>query len=157
VAQTAPARPKINTKVTQAAPGEASRRPVGGGTEGRSARGLARVAGDPRRSSRDPGRVVVELDHGVTVYPPGVEGKPWWAVWVENGRRRYRQGATEEKLAAKLEKITERLEADAPEMERPGADLIAYYLSPDRLPADKGGPASTRTPSAGSASGSPSP
>ena len=91
------------------------------------------------------------------MYPPGVEGEPWWAVWVENGRRRYRQGATEEKLAAKLEKITERLEADAQEMERPGADLIAYYLSPDRLPADKGGPASTRTPSAGSASGSPSP
>jgi hypothetical protein len=81
--------------------------------------------------------VVVELDHGVMVYPPGAEGEPWRAVWVENGQRRYRQGTTEEKLAAKLEKITERLEADAPDMERPGADLIAYYLSPDRLPADK--------------------
>jgi integrase len=41
---------------------------------------------------------------------------------------------TEEKLAAKLEKVTERLQADALNMERPGADLIAYYLSPDRLP-----------------------
>ena len=29
-----------------------------------------------------------------------------------------------------------RLAADAPNMERPGADLIAYYLDPDRLPAD---------------------
>ena len=45
-----------------------------------------------------------------------------------------RQGATEEKLAAKLEKVTERLQADAPNMERPGADLIAHYLDPDRLP-----------------------
>ena len=30
--------------------------------------------------------------------------------------------------------MTERLEADAPDMERPGADLIAWYRSPDRLP-----------------------
>jgi hypothetical protein len=30
---------------------------------------------------------------------------------------------------------TERLEADAPGMERSGADLIAWYLSPGRLPA----------------------
>jgi hypothetical protein len=58
-------------------------------------------------------------------------------VFIEDGRRRYRQGATEDKLAAKLEKIAERLQAGAPDMERPGADLIAYYLSPDRLPADK--------------------
>ena len=35
-----------------------------------------------------------------------------------------------EKLAAKLEKVTERLRADAPNMERPGADLIAHYLDP---------------------------
>jgi hypothetical protein len=81
--------------------------------------------------------MVVEQGCGVTVYPPEVEGEPWRAVFIEDGRRRYRQGATEEKLAAKLEKIAERLEADAPDMERPGADLIAYYLSPDRLPADK--------------------
>jgi hypothetical protein len=58
-------------------------------------------------------------------------------VFIEDGRRRYRQGATEDKLAAELEKIAERLQAGAPDMERPGADLIAYYLSPDRLPADK--------------------
>ena len=47
------------------------------------------------------------------------------------------QGATEAKLAAKLEKVTERLRADAANMERPGADLIAYYLDPDRLPAEQ--------------------
>jgi hypothetical protein len=40
-------------------------------------------------------------------------------------------------LAAKLEKITQRLAADAPGMERPGADLIAFYLAPDRHPAGR--------------------
>jgi hypothetical protein len=58
-------------------------------------------------------------------------------VFTEGGRRRYRQGATEAKLAAKLAAVTERLEADAPDMERPGADLIAWYLSADRLPAGR--------------------
>ena len=44
---------------------------------------------------------------------------------------------TEAELAAKLEKVTERLRACAPDMERPGADLIAHYLDPDRLPIAK--------------------
>ena len=48
-----------------------------------------------------------------------------------------RQGATEAKLAAKLEKVRERLAAGASNMERPGADLIAYYLDPDRLPVEE--------------------
>jgi integrase len=41
---------------------------------------------------------------------------------------------SEDRLAARLEKVAERLAADAPNLERPGADLIAYYLSPGRLP-----------------------
>jgi len=90
MAQTAPARPKINTKVSQAAPDQGPRRSAGRGLAGRPARGLARVAGDARRSSRNSGRVVVELGCGVMVYPPEVEGEPWRAVWVENGQRRYR-------------------------------------------------------------------
>lgn len=77
-------------------------------------------------------RVVVELECGVTVYPPQRDGEPWRAVWVENGRRRFREAVTEEKLAGKLEMVTERLRADAPNMERPGSDLITWYLSPDR-------------------------
>jgi integrase len=68
------------------------------------------------------------------VYPPEADGEPWRAVFTENGQRRYRQGATEEKLAARLEKVTERLRAGAANMERPGADLIAHYLDPGRLP-----------------------
>ena len=79
----------------------------------------------------------MELDCGITVYPPEMEGEPWRAVFTENGQRRYRQAATEAKLVAKLEKVRERLEVDAPNLERPGADLIAYYLDPDRLPPDR--------------------
>jgi hypothetical protein len=75
------------------------------------------------------------MDSGILVYPPEAEGEPWRAVFTENGQRKYRQGATEAKLAAKLEKVAERLRAGAVNMERPGADLIAYYLNPDRLPA----------------------
>jgi hypothetical protein len=33
--------------------------------------------------------------------------QPWRAVFTENGRRRFRQGATEAELAARLEKVTE--------------------------------------------------
>jgi hypothetical protein len=58
-------------------------------------------------------------------------------VFTEHGRRRYRQAMTEAELAAKLEKVTERLRAGAPDMERPGADLIAHYLDPGRLPVAK--------------------
>ena len=125
MAQIAPARPKINTEVTQPSPARASRR---------RPRKRAGVAGEARGSVRDPGRAVIELDHGVTVYPPQADGEPWRAVFTENGQRRYRQAATEATLAAKLAKVTERLQADAPDMERPGADLIAWYLSPDRHP-----------------------
>jgi hypothetical protein len=56
------------------------------------------------------------------------------AAGTEEGRRRECEAETEEKLAARIEKITERLEADAPKMTLPGADLIAWYLSADRLP-----------------------
>jgi hypothetical protein len=74
------------------------------------------------------------MEHGITVYPPWAAGEPWRAVFTENGQRRNRQAASEAGLAAKLEKVKERLAADAANMERPGADLIAHYLGPDRLP-----------------------
>jgi hypothetical protein len=88
-------------------------------------------------SAQIQGRLVVELDCGVMVYPARREGDRWRAVWVEDGRRRYLEGVTEQRLAVKLEKVVERLSADAPNMERPGTELIAFYLSPDRLPADR--------------------
>jgi integrase len=77
-------------------------------------------------------REVIEMCHGITVYPPAADGAPWRAVFTEHGRQRYRQAVTEAGLAAKLAKVTERLAAEADNMERPGADLIAYYLSPNR-------------------------
>ena len=73
----------------------------------------------------------------MTVYPAQVAGGRWRAVWYENGQRRQCEAASEDRLAAKLEKVTERLAADAPNLERPGADLIAFYLSPDRHPAGR--------------------
>ena len=79
--------------------------------------------------------MVVELDHGVTVYPARQLGGRWRAVWYEDGRRRQCEAASEDRLAAKLEKVTERLAADAPNLEKAGADLIAFYLSADRHPA----------------------
>jgi len=82
-------------------------------------------------------RSVIELEFGILVYPPDTDGEPWRATFTEHGQRKYRQGATEAKLAAKLEKVRERLSAGAANMERPGADLIAYYLDPDRLPFDE--------------------
>ncbi len=81
--------------------------------------------------------MVVELECGVTVYPARVAGGRWRAVWYENGQRRQCEAASEDRLAAKLEKVTERLAADAPNLEKPGADLIAFYLSPDRHPAGR--------------------
>ena len=92
-----------------------------------------------------PGHAVIELGFGILVYPPRPEpeqagGKRrqarWRAVWYEDGERQQCQSVSEEKLAAELEKVKVRLEADAPNMRRPGADLIAYYLDSDRLPPD---------------------
>ena len=92
-----------------------------------------------------PGRAVIELEFGIMVYPPrpepeqtGKKNRPRWrAVWYEDGERQQCESVSEEKLAAKLEKVKVRLEADAPNMRRPGAALIAHYLDPDRLPVDE--------------------
>lgn len=73
----------------------------------------------------------------MTVYPARGAGDRWRAVWYEGARRRQCESVSEAGLAAKLEKVTERLVADAPGMERPGADLIGFYLSPDRHPAGR--------------------
>ena len=68
------------------------------------------------------------------MYPARFEGGRWRAVWYEDGQRRQCESRSEDTLAGKLEKVTERLAADAPRMWRPGADLIGWYLNPDRLP-----------------------
>jgi len=97
---------------------------------------LLLVSGTGRAATRGGGEVV-ELEYGITVYPAREEGGRWRAVWHEDGERQQCEARSEEKLAAKVEKVTERLAADASNMKRPGADLIAWYLNPDRLPVDE--------------------
>jgi integrase len=82
-------------------------------------------------------RVVIETPEGITVYPARHDGDRWRATWYEDGRRRQCQAASEERLAAKLAPVAERLAADAPGMLRSGSELIAFYLSPDRLSAER--------------------
>ena len=131
---------KIPTKNPQPARSGARRQasPAGDGPRSRrAAQPGALLRGDTRAATRGDGGVVVELECGVTVYPARVAGGRWRAVWYENGQRRQCEAASEDRLAAKLEKVTERLTADAPNLERPGADLIAFYLSADRHPAGR--------------------
>lgn len=90
--------------------------------------------GDPSRG----GGEVIELECGITVYQARSEGGRWRAVWHEAGARQQCEAATQEKLALELEKIVERPQADAPNMRRPGCDLIAHYLDLDRLPIRDG-------------------
>jgi integrase len=68
------------------------------------------------------------------VYPPRQEGGRWRAVWQEDGERQQCESVSQEKLAAKLKKVRQRLATGAASMTRPGADLIAWYLNLDRLP-----------------------
>ena len=77
----------------------------------------------------------METAEGITVYPGRSAGDRWRAVWYEDGVRQQCQAASEQRLAAKLEKVAVRLTADAPNLQRPGSELIAWYLSPERRPA----------------------
>ena len=133
--QAAPAVVKIPTKSPQLARGKPGR-PASRAKVGRPAPGQVRVNGTGRAATRGGGEVI-ELEYGITVYPAREEHGRWRAVWYENGQRQQCEAPTEEKLAARLEKVTERLAADAPNMKQPGAALIAHYLDPDRLPVDE--------------------
>ena len=133
MAQEAPPRSKIPTKSPQPARGAASCRL---GRARRTARRSIFAGGTGRAATRG-GRPVIELECGITVYPARKKHGCWRAVWHENGERQQCEAASEEKLAARLAKVAERLEADAPNMTLRGADLIAFYLSADRLPVQR--------------------
>ncbi len=126
---------KIPTEIPQLAPGP-DVRPV---SQSKSRTPCPRqvLAGGSGRQAIRGGGEVIELDYGITVYPAREEPGRWRAVWHEDGERQQCEAASEEMLAAKLEKVTERLAAGAPNMRLPGADLIAYYLNPDRLPVSE--------------------
>jgi integrase len=138
--QASPAVFKIPTKSPQPASPQPARskaaRPAGRAKAGRSAPGRVLANGTGRAATRGGGEVI-ELEYGIAVYPAREESGRWRAVWYENGERQQCEAASEEKLAARLEKVTERLAADAPNMKRPGVDLITHYLDPDRLPVDE--------------------
>jgi hypothetical protein len=134
--QAAPTRIKIPTETPQLLHSGPARR-VGRPKKGnRTARSWVIASGTGRATTRGSGEVI-ELECGITVYPAREEHGRWRAIWYENGERRQCEAASEAKLAARLEKVAERLEADAPNMSRPGADLIAHYLDPGRLPAGR--------------------
>ena len=131
----APARTKIPTKIPQPA-GAGPSRPARPRAR-RAARSPVFAGGTGRPAARGAGDPVIELEYGITVYPAREGQDRWRAVWHENGKRRQCEAISEERLAARLEKVTERLAAGAPNMERTGAGLIAHYLDPDRLRADR--------------------
>ena len=134
MAQEAPLRSKIPTKSPQ--PARSAARAAGWAGPGRAARRSIFTGGTARAATRG-GRPVIELECGITVYPAREEQGRWRAVWHENGKRQQCEAASEEKLAARLAKVAERLEADAANMTLRGADLIAFYLSADRLPVQR--------------------
>src|SRR6185437_1653990 len=102
------------------------------------AAGLAagRVAGAGTRAATRGDGEAIELGLGITVYPPRDEGGRRRAAWHEDGERQQCESVSEDKLAAKLEKVRQRLSTGAAHMTRPGAGLIAWYLNPGRLPAE---------------------
>jgi integrase len=109
----------------------------GGSRPRRTSRARSLLRGDERHATRGDARTVIELDSEITVYPAREEGDRCRAVWKENGVRRQCEAATEQKLAVSLAQVSQRLTAEAPNMERTGADLIAHYLSPDRHPSSR--------------------
>jgi integrase len=124
---------KIPTKSPQPARGRASRARKAAAAVPKAA---SRVAGVETRAATRGDGDVIELDLGITVYPPRDKGGRWRAVWHEDGGRQQCESVSEQKLAAKLEKVRQRLATGASNMTRPGADLIAWYLNPDRLPVE---------------------
>src|SRR5258708_2539511 len=119
VTQAIPAIFKSSTKSPQLAHSGGGR-PASRGKAGSPAAGRVLANGTGRAATRGGGEVI-ELEHGITVYPAREEPGRWRAVWYENGVRQQCEAVEEAKLAARLEKVTERLAAGAPNMKRPGA------------------------------------
>jgi integrase len=127
---------KIPTESPQPLPDRAAKPSVRAKKTAGTSRSPVLASGNGRAATRGGGEVL-ELECGITVYPARSVGGRWRAVWYESDERQQCEAATEEKLAVKLEKVKVRLEADAPNMKKPGAALIAHYLDPDRLPVSE--------------------
>jgi hypothetical protein len=120
--------PTRNPQPASGGPGR-GRAPAGPGRAGvrRSRDPVGGAAG--AASSAIPGsRAAIVTDQGITVYPARCEGGRWRAVWYEpDGSRGQCQSVSQQGLAVRLEKVTERLAADVPNMLRSGRELIGYY------------------------------
>ena len=90
------------TKIPQPARGRAAS-PASRTKTGRPGNGRVVANGAGRAAIRGDSEVI-ELEHGITVYPAREEKGRWRAVWYEDGQRQQCEGSSEEKLAAKLEK-----------------------------------------------------
>jgi hypothetical protein len=101
MARSALPKSKINTEITQPARQRGGRKAPAGEKRGGS-RGQSRISGDTRESVRGGAREVIEVEYGITVYPPLEAGDTRRAVFIENGQRRNRQASSEAELAAKL-------------------------------------------------------
>jgi hypothetical protein len=124
---------KIPTESPQLTRGAVSRARKATAVRPKAGLAVGRVAGiETRAASRGDGEVI-QLELGITVYPPLDKGGRWRAVWHEEGVRQQCESVSEEKLDAKLEKVRQRLAMGAANMTRPGADLIAWYLNPNRM------------------------
>jgi hypothetical protein len=117
---------KIPTESPQ--PARKTARPARRAKPGCPAPGRVLANGTGRAATRGGGEVI-ELEYGITVYPAREEKGRWRAVWYENGQRQQSEAGTEQKLAARLEKVTERLAADAPKMRQPPARLPGGRLA----------------------------
>ena len=103
--QPPPVISKIPTKSPQPARGKTAR-PAARAKTGRLATGRVLAHGTGRSATRGGGEVI-ELEYGITVYPAREEKGRWRAVWHEDGQRQQCEASSEEKLAAKLEKVTD--------------------------------------------------
>ena len=94
---------KIPTESPQPARGKAASRALK--LAAAAPKAARRVAGvETRAATRGDGEVI-ELELGITVYPPRDKGGRWRAVWHEDGERQQCESVSEEKLAGKLEKV----------------------------------------------------
>lgn len=85
-----------------------------------------------------PGGPVWILDQGITVYPARARATGWRAQWYDpDGTRRAVRATNGAALADKLAPVVARLRLDATNTERTGAELVAWFLSPNRLPVER--------------------
>ena len=93
----------------------------------------------PTNPDQTAGRTAIELGGGDGI-PERVAADRWRTVWYDKGQRHQCEAATEDRLAARLVRPGDLVVATAlwttdgqTRSTLPGADLIAFYLSPGRL------------------------